>query len=174
MGNLNARLTLKSALQNNLGSNLASSGGRYFLYIVYNSENIVLDGYPCSINFKTDVIPAHWSCDRIEPPSNKWGTIFTLGLMQRIKLVPVDRNLSINSPSCFWNLLPTEMKLSLPFLVSAWPKYRKRSKLASSMSCSFQKRLTLFLDRAIEVGWLIMPKLNYETHFYLNITFNWK
>ena len=33
---------LKSALQNSLGSSRANSGGRYFLYIVYSSENCVL------------------------------------------------------------------------------------------------------------------------------------
>ena len=33
-------------------------------------------------------IPEHWSCDKICPPSKRWSTIFTLGLMQRMKFVP--------------------------------------------------------------------------------------
>ena len=60
-------------------------------------------------------MPAHWSWDKIDAPSNKCGTIFTLGFMHRIKLVPVPLNLSINCSNWLLNLLPTEINVSFPF-----------------------------------------------------------
>jgi len=45
------------------------------------------------------VIPAHWSCDRICPPSKRWSTIFTFGLIQRIKFVPCTPVQNLTSPS---------------------------------------------------------------------------
>jgi hypothetical protein len=35
-------------------------------------------------------MPEHSSCDRIEPPSNWWSTIFWFGLMHRMKFVPCE------------------------------------------------------------------------------------
>jgi hypothetical protein len=55
----------------------------------------------------------------------------TLGLMQRMKLVPVERSFSMRASSWLLNLLPTLMKVSfprlplealLPLAKSAWMK----------------------------------------------------
>ena len=39
-------------------------------------------------------LPEHWSWAMIWEPSNKWSTIFTLGLIHRMKLLPCCKNTS--------------------------------------------------------------------------------
>lgn len=69
--------------------------------------------------------PEHLSWIRIWFPSKQWSTILKLGLMQRTKCVPVFCNFSIRSWSWVLNLLPTLMKLSLPFFCGAVESFLK-------------------------------------------------
>jgi hypothetical protein len=80
--------TVFITLQKTLGSNFASLGGKYVWYMLYKSMKGTRDGKPFCISSMTLVMPEHSSCDRIEPPSNWWSTIFWFCLIHRMKFVP--------------------------------------------------------------------------------------
>ena len=50
----------------------------------------------CCMRSKTEVIPEHWSWDKICAPSNSLSTILRFGLTHRTKCVPVLDNFSIS------------------------------------------------------------------------------
>jgi hypothetical protein len=56
--------------------------------MLYKSWKGTREGKPFCISSITLVIPEYSSCERIEPPSNSWFTIFWFGLIHRMKFVP--------------------------------------------------------------------------------------